>query len=188
VDYKALGLAILAGIVAVSLAALFQSWHPRRVRTRLRRGHRRTHRALQTVSPPEIVASESPAREDFEFVSSQEPIQQSTIALPAPHGQPVSSRTPLARYSSGGRVFPIETLEEFHSFHKNTVGAIVITDGRSRAKAHRPDCPTLTDANFTKKVITNQSKSGKYFYFTRLEDAARQLNARRCHICLQLTP
>jgi hypothetical protein len=63
---------------------------------------------------------------------------------------------------------------------------IVITDrGGSRARAHRPDCPSLTDDNFTKKVITNAGKGGGYFFFERFDDAARELSACWCKTCVQ---
>ena len=84
------------------------------------------------------------------------------------------------------RALPIETLAVFRLLHRYSTGVIVITNRSARARAHLTDCPSLTDDNFTKKVITNGGKGGGYFYFARYDDAARELNASWCKTCAQL--
>ena len=59
----------------------------------------------------------------------------------------------------------------------------MVTDTAWEAKAHRTDCPYVTEANFTTKVVEGRNKNGRYYYFLRYEDAAQQTGARQCRLC-----
>ena len=77
----------------------------------------------------------------------------------------------------------IRTLEEFRGVTRQPVGVIVVTDTAWESKAHRTDCPYITESNFSTKVIEERNKNGRYYYFFRYDDAAQQTGARPCRLC-----
>jgi hypothetical protein len=129
----------------------------------------RSRTVAQARAPlPVPVRQEAPAR-----------VAVSRLA-PAPQRQELAApRTP--RSTS----LRIETLAQFRLLHHFSNGVIVITNRSGRARAHETECSSLTAANFTKKVITNEGKGGAYYYFAHFEDAVRELGARRCKTCAQ---
>ena len=77
----------------------------------------------------------------------------------------------------------IRTLEEFRGVTRQPVGVIVVTDTTWESKAHRTDCPYVTESNFSTKVVEERNKNGRYYYFFRYDDAAQQTGARQCRLC-----
>jgi len=184
-DIGVLGFSVLAGLVAVSLAGCVQAWNLRRVRAGPRRKHVGPTSPTVAKSPDRKVANNRLGLESLDQALSRDPIVQSTSAAPTPstRAQQVSPSA-LVEKADSSVGLRIETLAEFRMFHGNPAGVIVITDGGSRAKVHRADCPSLTEANFSKKVLTNEGRRGGYRFFANFGDAERQLTVRGCKTCL----
>jgi hypothetical protein len=80
----------------------------------------------------------------------------------------------------------IRSRVEFEGLTSATTGFIVNVDEPTHTtKAHRPACETISVDLFETKVIKNESRNGRYFFFLRLEDAERNLGAVPCGRCLQ---
>ena len=77
----------------------------------------------------------------------------------------------------------IRTLAEYRAVSGLPVGAIAITDDANGDKAHRPSCAYLSEASFNTKVVENHNQNGRYYHYLRIEDAERELSARRCAKC-----
>ena len=81
----------------------------------------------------------------------------------------------------------IRTLEEFRGVTGQPVGVIVVTDTTWESKAHRTDCPYVTESNFTTRVVEGRNRNGRYYYFFRYDDAASRpehVNAGCAHVPL----
>lgn len=77
----------------------------------------------------------------------------------------------------------IRTLTEYRVVSGLMVGAIVITDHANGDKVHRPSCVHVNEARLSQKVVENQNRNGRYYHYLRIEDAERELGARRCAKC-----
>ena len=82
-------------------------------------------------------------------------------------------------------IYEITTLEQFKKVKSNKVGFIVIVDNYNQEdnKIHTPDCRTVMEEGFQKKVLNNNNKTGNYFYSDTIEEAKTKIGARECKIC-----
>jgi hypothetical protein len=77
----------------------------------------------------------------------------------------------------------ITTLPEFEMLIAGT-GYITITDKPTKAvKVHAVNCPHVSKANFTKKVIENKEENGHYYWMETVKEAISELQAEPCLVC-----
>ena len=76
----------------------------------------------------------------------------------------------------------LTTLAEFRTAVRSG-RVIVITDTANGVKAHRTDCPRLTEDYFIQKVVDGRRKNGSYFSEATLGDATRAHDAVPCRAC-----
>jgi len=187
-DYRVLAASLFAGTVICCVWVWAEVWNLHRIRASYRRrwvSFVRTAGLSRPLPMGRVAANARASLDAFTQVSSAARAQQSAVLSPASVSRTrhlLPTYTPSDPEHTG---LPIETLAEFRLVHRRATGVIVITGRGSRARAHLTDCPSLTDDNFTKKVITNQGRGGSYFYFAHFDDAAGELDARWCKICAQ---
>jgi len=78
----------------------------------------------------------------------------------------------------------IGTIEKFREILTNSKGVILITDDATGDQIHLIKCTHVTEANFNKKVIQNQSKNGTYYWYENIPHAMKDhLDFQPCGDC-----
>lgn len=77
----------------------------------------------------------------------------------------------------------ITTLPDFERLIAEP-GYITITDKPAKVvKVHTVNCPHVSRANFTKKVIENNEGNGRYYWTDSVQEAISELQAEPCLLC-----
>jgi hypothetical protein len=77
----------------------------------------------------------------------------------------------------------LKTVEDFKLCLKSGTEFILITDNATGNRVHTTRCGHISLPHFTKKVITNGCKNGKYYAITDLERGMTEMNAAKCAHC-----